>query len=116
MPPVDIDIKPGSDPNCFNNDSHGVIPVAILGSADFDANQVDSETVQMEGLSVAAKGKSNKLLASMEDVNGDCIDDLVVKIEDVDGTFISGSGTATLTGALLDGTPFEGADSICVVQ
>ena len=35
--PVAIDIKPGSDPNCFNNDGHGVIPVAILSSTDFDA-------------------------------------------------------------------------------
>jgi hypothetical protein len=28
---VPIDIKPGSYPNCFNNDGNGVIPVAILG-------------------------------------------------------------------------------------
>ena len=33
---VAIDIKPGSDPNCFNNNGNGVIPVAILGSASFD--------------------------------------------------------------------------------
>jgi hypothetical protein len=113
--PVDIDVKPGSDPNCFNNDGHGVIPVAILGSADFDVTQVDPATVQIEGLAVGARGKSNKLLAHIEDTNGDGFDDLVVQIEDVDGTFASGSGTATLTGNLWDGTPFEGSDEICVV-
>ena len=32
---VEIDIKPGSDPNCFNNNGHGVIPVAILSSNNF---------------------------------------------------------------------------------
>jgi hypothetical protein len=31
---VGIDIKPGSDPNCFNINGHGVIPVAILGSSE----------------------------------------------------------------------------------
>lgn len=112
---VDIDIKPGSDPNCFNNDGHGVIPVAILGAADFDVTQVDPSTVQLEGLSVASKGKSGKLMAHVEDVNGDGFDDLVLQIEDVAGTFTSGSGTATLTGNLFDGTPFEGSDDICVV-
>jgi len=117
-PLVQIDIKPGSDPNCFNNDGHGVIPVAILGSADFDATQVDSATVQLEGLEVRAAGKSNKLLAHVEDVNGDGFDDLVVQIEDTDGTFTSGSGTATLTGNLYPeygGTAIEASDAICVV-
>ena len=35
---VDIDIKPGSDPNCFTSDGHGSIPIAILSSVDFDAS------------------------------------------------------------------------------
>ena len=39
--PVRIDIKPGSDPNCFNNNGHGVIPVAILTTDTFDAASVD---------------------------------------------------------------------------
>jgi hypothetical protein len=112
---VDIDIKPGSDPNCFNNDGHGVIPVAILGAADFDVTQIDPSTVQLEGLAVGARGKSNKLMAHVEDINSDGFDDLVVQIEDVDGAFTSGSGVATLTGQLWDGTAIEGSDEICVV-
>lgn len=116
--PVEIDIKPGSDPNCFNNNGNGVIPVAILGSISFDVTQIDPETVKLEGLVIKAVGKSNKLLASVEDVNGDGYDDLVVKIEDIDGTFSSGDGTAILTGNLYpeyDGTAIEGTDAICVV-
>lgn len=112
---VDIDVKPGSDPNCFNNDGNGIIPVAILSTADFDATQVDPETVTLEGLALKAVGKSNKLLAHIEDVNGDGFLDLVVQIQDTDGAFASGEGTATLTGNLFDGTPIEGSDSICVV-
>ncbi|MCH9008906.1 T9SS type A sorting domain-containing protein [candidate division KSB1 bacterium] len=35
--------------------------------------------------------------------------------KDIDGVFENGEGIATLTGELLDGTPFEGTDSICIV-
>jgi hypothetical protein len=112
---VEIDIKPGSDPNCFNNDGNGVIPVAILGSADFDVTQIDASTVMLEGLAVKATGKSNNLLAHIENVNGDGFNDLVVQIQDIDRVFAPGDATATLTGELFDGTLFEGTDSICIV-
>lgn len=113
---VDIDIKPGSDPNCFNNDGHGTIPVAILGSATFDVNDIDAGTVQLEGMDLRAVGNSNKLLASIEDTNNDGIDDLIVQIEDQDGIFEQGTATAILTGSLFDGTQIEGTDSICITQ
>ena len=115
---VVIDIKPGSFPNCFNNDGNGVIPVAILGSASFDVTQVDAATVELERMPVKAVGKSNKLLASIENVDGDVFNDLVVKIEDIDGTFQVGETTATLTGNLLPAfgsTPIQGTDTICIV-
>jgi len=112
---VTIDIKPGSDPNCFNSDGHGVIPVAILGSADFDVNEINPTTVTLDSLTVRAVGKSGKLLAHIENVNDDGFDDLVVQIEDVDGAFQPGEGLAMVTGNLYDGTPFEGSDSICIV-
>ena len=57
---VGIDIKPGSDPNCFNNNGHGVIPVAILGTVDFDVGTVDATTVKLEGLSGRGEGQKEK--------------------------------------------------------
>ena len=69
----------------------------------------------LQGLAVKMAGQSNKLLASIEDVNGDGFDDLVVKIEDMDATFTEGDTIATLTGETFDGTPIEGSDSICIV-
>lgn len=112
---VQIDIKPGSDPNCFNNNGHGVIPVALLGSADFDVAEIDASTVMLEGLAVKTAGKKEKLLAHYEDVNADGYMDLVVQIEDDGIVFAEGVTTATVTGELLDGTPIIGTDSICMV-
>ena len=44
---MDIDIKPGSDPNPINPGSNGLIPVAILSSEDFDATTVDPATIEL---------------------------------------------------------------------
>lgn len=114
--PVDIDIKPGSYPNAINLGSNGVIPVAILSSDAFDATTVDPETVSLAGAGVAVRGKGNKCLASQEDVNGDGLTDLVVKIETENlgpGTFQN--GTAILTGETSDGVKFTGSDEITIV-
>ena len=112
---IDIDIKPGSYPNSFNNNGNGVIPVAILGSQYLDVTAIDAGSISLEGMEIRAVGKSNKLLSHYEDVNEDSILDLVVQIEDTDGTFTLGDTTATLTGTLMDGTLIEGQDSICIV-
>ena len=118
---VEIDIKPGSDPNCFNSNGHGVIPVAILGTVDFDVATVDATTVKLEDLSVEERGRRRKkLMAHFDDVSGpngmpDGFIDLVVQFKDVDGTFTSESSTANLTAELLDGTPIVGSDDICLV-
>ncbi|HEM61926.1 MAG TPA: hypothetical protein ENO24_06515 [Chloroflexi bacterium] len=111
--PVAIDIKPGSEPNAINLSANGIIPVAILGSADFDVNDVDPTTVTLEGAALRLKGKSGNY-GSFEDVNGDGYLDLVVHI--VDFIVSDGATTATLTGSLWDGTPIEGTDSIVIVH
>jgi len=109
---VAIDIKPGSDPNCFNSDGHGVIPVAILGSEHFDASTVDPFTAQLDGALVRVKGKSGNA-GSLEDVNSDGYLDLVVQIVD-DGAYSAGDTTATLTAFTYDGLAIEASDSICI--
>jgi len=56
---VDFDIKPQSCPNPLNvrpyyNDEHGprgALPTAILGTEDFDVNDIDPTTVTLEGVS-----------------------------------------------------------------
>jgi len=48
---VDFDIKPGSCPNPLNTKSNGVLPVAILGTDEFDVDDIDPATVMLEGVS-----------------------------------------------------------------
>jgi hypothetical protein len=113
--PADIDIKPGSHPNPINNDGKGVIPVAIFGSPDLDVMFILPWTVELEGMPVKTVGKTDKLLAHYEDVNGDGFDDLVVQIQDMEETFADDATEAFLTGELIDGTLIEGVDEITIV-
>jgi hypothetical protein len=111
---VDIDIKPGSDPNCFNINGHGVIPVAILGSDIFDASDIDQGSFSFGGLAVRVKGNAEPQ-CGFEDTNGDGFTDLVCHFEDDASNWNASNGTATLGARLLDGTVISGTDSICVV-
>ena len=110
---VDIDIKPGSEPNCFNINGHGVVPVAILGSAELNIADVDVGTLTFGGLDVGVRG--NKLpMCGDEDVDADGHLDLVCQFRDDSDAWAPGNEEATLTGKLLDGTPIKGTDSICL--
>ncbi len=120
---VGIDIRPGSFPNAINPYLMGTIPVAILGSADFDVHDVDVNTLNFAGLSVNVL-RDGRLQCAYKDVSGDFTDprgapdgytDLVCHYVMDPDLFTPGDGFATLTGMLLDGTPFEGSDTIKLV-
>lgn len=121
---IDIDIKPGSYPNALNSDGHGVIPVAILGSAYFNVTQIDVSTLSFAGLQLGVKGK-DRPQCSVKDVSGDFSEgpegapdgypDLVCQFVDNPDLWAPGDSMATVTGNLLDGTPFEGSDEITIV-
>jgi hypothetical protein len=121
---VGIDIKPGSYPNSINLKPRGVIPVAILGSADFDVHNVDMNSLIFAGLPVKIKGDGLPQCV-YQDVSGnftnpigapDGFIDLVCQyIMDL-SKWAPGDGYATLTGMLLDGTPIEGTDTIRIIK
>lgn len=48
---VSVDVRPTSCPNPLQRSSQGVLPVAILGTADFDVADIDASTVRLEGVS-----------------------------------------------------------------
>lgn len=113
---VAIDIKPGSSPNSINLSSAGVVPVAILGSATFDATQVDPESVTLAGAAVRLIGRGSKFACSKEDVNGDGLVDLICHVETAQFMIEPGSTSALMTGTTFDGRQIRGEDSIQIVQ
>ena len=112
---VEIDIKPGSDLNPINPGSNGLIPVAILTTDDFNAADVNSATVTLAGAKVAVRGKAEKLMARLEDVDGDGDLDLLVQVETQSDGALWESGTVTLTGKTYDGQDIKGTDEVIIV-
>ena len=111
---VEIDVKPGARSNNIDLNSNGVVSVAILGSENLDASEIDQETLEFAAASPKAKGKHGKT-PSFRDVNGDSYEDLVVRFPAQDLDLDADAEEATLTGQLLDGTKFTGTDSVRIV-
>jgi hypothetical protein len=137
-----LDIKPGSCPNSFNRHSHGVLPVALLGTADVDATPIDVSSILLArgdgiGGSVAPHEGPPGPHSVFEDVGtpfdgewcdchdlaGDGITDLMMhfKTDDV----VDSLGLESLppgdlvelvvSGNLLDGTAFTASDCVRLV-
>jgi hypothetical protein len=108
--PADIDIKPGSDSNSTNPRSKGVIPVAVLGSASFDATQVDSSTVQFgPGNAPAVRD------GIVTDINNDGFPDMLLHFRTKAAAIQCGNTSASLSGMTFNGQRFTGSDSIRTV-
>jgi Tol biopolymer transport system component len=103
-------------------------PVSIQGTADFDVYSIDLSTVELEGVSptrwnyedVSTPMPADALECECHGLGPDGLADLILKFDrraiiealgDVsDGEMIP----LTITGQLLDGTPFEGVDCILI--
>lgn len=128
---VAVDIKPGGCPNPVNVKSSGVLPVAILGTADYDVTTIVPTSVRLAGVE-PIRNSLEDVAAPVSDVN-DCncseegpdgLLDLTLKfatqaiveaVGDVnDGDVLE----LELTGVLYDPipceTPIEGADCIVI--
>jgi len=128
--PVAIDIKPQSCPNAFRTKSKGVLPVAILGTEDFDVMTVDPATVLLEGVA--------PLRDSLEDVSrpvepgedtcycttdlADGYLDMTLKFDHQEILAALGPVTdgevrvLTLTGMTYEGMPIEGKDCVVIIH
>jgi len=128
-----VDIKPQSCPNPLNGKSNGVLPVAVLGTVDFDVSQIDPASVRLEGVAplrwsiedVATPfepftGKEDRF--DCTDYGADGFDDLTLKFQTQEivaalGPVSKGQVLVlTLTGNMLDGPSFEGEDVMVVVK
>jgi len=156
--PVYVDIKPGSCPNPLNirnvaetydgqeqsqttglgsaarltpyesKPQKNVLPVAILGTADFDVSQIDPASVKLAGVPVIRWSLEDVATPMNETGNCTCnalgpdgFVDLALKFYAEDlakalGTVKVGDYvTVKLTGKLLDGTAIEGSDCVVMV-
>lgn len=119
---VSLDIKPGSSRNPINLKSKGVLlPVAILSTEEFDATQVDLDTLLFGDPLLIADGKSpvSPLRGNYEDVNYDGLTDLTLKfsMRELLENEVIGAATVQgyLAGQLVDGTEIAGRDMVVIV-
>ncbi len=114
---VEIDVKPGSDPNSVNLQSKGLLPVAILTTDEFDATEVDPDTVTLGD----GNGNTESAVKSAEeDVDGDGDTDRIFHflIQDLVGAGVldADSEEVVLEGETNDGSAIEGSDSVRIVR
>jgi hypothetical protein len=105
-----IDIKPESDDNSINPRSNGVIPVAVLGSIDFDATQIRVSTV-IFGPDAATPEHNGHV----EDVNNDGFMDMLFHFTTRESGIQCGDTEAFLRGEIFDGQSFGNLDSITTI-
>jgi hypothetical protein len=134
---VQIDIKPTSCPNKLNVQEKGVLPVAVLGTVDFDSTHVDPAAVLLEGVSplrwtledVATPyngaAKSNCLDCTEEGPDGEI--DLVLMFDMQEVVYALGGVeledgqvlVLSLTGKFYEefsGTPIRGEDIVTILK
>ena len=134
---VSVDIKPTSCPNPLNVKGKGVLPVAILGTADFDVTTVDVSTVTLAGVGPPLRSSLEDVATPYDGTPGDgyCEDcttagpdgfmDLTLKFDKQ--AVVAALGTVedgaclvlTLAGNLLEdygGTPISGQDVVRIIK
>ena len=112
---IQIDIKPGSDPNSINLKSKGLVPLGIFTTSIADGDELDFDAGDIDSLSLAfGPGGAGIAHAQghIEDLDGDGDLDTVVHFRTQDTGVECGDTEATLIGQTLSGIRFEGTDSI----
>lgn len=133
---MNVDIKPSSCPNPFNLKSKGVLPVAILGTEDFDVTTIDPASIKL----TLGNGGVSPLRWSYEDVgtpytgdeecgcndyNGDGYMDLTLKFRTQEvvslglGDYAGEMKPLVVTGNLMEeegGAPIEGKDCVWILE
>ncbi len=121
---VDIDLKPNSCPNPVNIFSKGLVPVAILGTAEFDVNDIVISSLPdrtiMHTIEDVATPFDGRIFDEFDctEAGPDGFDDLIFKIPSTMLNCLPDEQLAFLIidGVLLDGTPFKGSDVALVIN
>jgi len=110
-----IDIDPGALPNTINLKPGGTVSVAILSTPAFDARTVNPLTVTLAGAPVKLKGQGNPTF-SFQDVNGDGLLDIVVRVDTALLQLNYTDTQASLVGQTFEGQAIRGVDSVKIVH
>jgi hypothetical protein len=123
---VYVDINPTSCSNPLNLNSKGVLPVAILGTADFDVTQIDPATVLLHGVAPLRWALEDVAASSFDCTEGpDGYLDLTLKFntqEVVDALCAANvvndgeRWVLPLMGELEDGTAIMGGDAVFILK
>ena len=119
--PITVDIKPSSDSNPVNLKSKGVLPVAIVSTAELDAQEIDVESLLFGDPLLINAGATavSPIRSAIEDVTGDGLLDLTLKFSmgELLSNGVIGPLTtqAYLSGNLFDGTVIDGQDIVTIV-
>lgn len=110
---IPLDIKPDSDPNSLNVGRPGLVSVALLSTADLSTPiEVDRTSLRFGPTGTEAQVVR---CGEPEDANGDGLFDLVCKFSLSDARSRIGDTVGIVTGVLMDGTPFMGADRVRII-
>jgi len=108
---VSIEIKPGDDgPKSLEPGRGGMVPVAILGSPDFDAASGDPESVRLGPTGTEAAA----FRSTLEDVDRDGDVDLLLLVRVPDLRLTCEHTELRLAGKTVTGDDFEGATPVQV--
>lgn len=107
---VSIDVKPGDTPTTLERNREGLVPVAILSTAGFDATTVDPGSVR-----IGPTGTEAEPARSMQsDANQDKRTDLMVLVRVQDLKLSCDDKVIRLTGKTISGAAIEGSEAITV--
>lgn len=108
--PATVDIKPDSADNPINPRSHGVVPVAVLTDDLLDATTILPDTARF-----GPGGAAPAHAVSIEDVDGDGDDDVLLHFATDEAGLAAADGEACVTGETVSGRPFRGCDTVRMV-
>ncbi len=110
---VPSDIKPRSYPSSINLGKEGILPFALLGTAEFNPlTDVDRTTLAI-GRTGTETGEV-RCATEGEDVNGDGYLDLICQVETATADIRCDTTHLEIVGTLTDGTPLWSQDDIKV--
>jgi hypothetical protein len=127
---VDVDVKPEDCPNPLNVKAKGILPIAILGTEDFDVSEIDPSTVTLAGVS-PVRWSWEDVTSPPVDIPGEdceCVEvetpdgfiDLALKFKNVEviaalGEVMDGEIIQLeVEGELFDGTLIKGKDCVTI--